>query len=154
MWDWIRKDRIWVWKRKENSCVGFTNSIRQAREIRTFQVADLQRRLRNVQKKSVMHVQSCCFANVNRLVFCRSRCRRRRCCLSDPLLWSRMLLPCCSFHTPNLKSNFMIFWREYLILKEKLHLPIIFAPSGRMMRRQRGTRTSPVESFVSWLSYR
>ena len=115
------------------------------------------RRLATTAKKctkSVMHVQSCCFANVNRLLFCRSRCRRRRCCLSAPLLWSRMLLPCCSFHTPNLKSNFMIFWREFLILKEKLHLPIIFAPSGRMMRRRRGTRTSPVESLVSWLSYR
>ena len=40
-------------KRKENSCVGFTNSIRRAREIRKFQVADLQRRLRNVQKALV-----------------------------------------------------------------------------------------------------
>ena len=25
-----------------------------------------------------MHVQSCCFANVNLLLFCRFRCRRRR----------------------------------------------------------------------------
>ena len=61
---------------------------KQAREIRNFQVADLQRRLRNVQK-SMMHVQSCCFADINRLLFCRSRCRRHRCCLSSPLLWSR-----------------------------------------------------------------
>ena len=50
------------------------------------------RRLATTAKKctkSVMHVQSCCFANVNRLLFCRSRCRRRQCCLSAPLLWSR-----------------------------------------------------------------
>ena len=58
---------------------------KQAREIRNFQVADLQRRLRNVQK-SMMHVQSCCFADINRLLFCRSRCRLRRCCLGSPLL--------------------------------------------------------------------
>ena len=29
------------------------------------------------------YVQSCCFANINQLVFCRSRCRRRRPCLSS-----------------------------------------------------------------------
>ena len=33
-------------------------------------------------KKRVMHVQSCCFDNLNRLIFWRSRCRRRRRCLS------------------------------------------------------------------------
>ena len=37
----------------------------------------VQRRQRNVQK-SVMHMQSCCFANLNLLLFCRSRCRQRR----------------------------------------------------------------------------
>ena len=45
----------------------------------------------------------------------------------------------------------MIFWKEFSILQERASLlPIIFAPSGRMIGRQRGTRTSPVESFV-WL---
>ena len=38
----------------------------------------MQRRLRNVQG----HVQSCCFANANILLFCCSRYRRRRLCLS------------------------------------------------------------------------
>ena len=42
----------------------------------------MQRRLRNVQK-SVMHVKSCCFADLILLLFCRSRCRRRRRCLSS-----------------------------------------------------------------------
>ena len=47
---------------------------------------------------------------------------------------------------PSLKSNFVIFWREFLIPKLKASLlPIIFAHSGRMIRRQRSTRTSPVE---------
>ena len=59
-------------KKKENYCAVFTKSIKRAREIRKFQVADLKltegrlkkianKQLRNVQK-NVMHVQSCCFA--------------------------------------------------------------------------------------------
>ena len=39
----------------------------------------VQQRQRNVQK-IVMHVQSCCFANLNLLFFCRFDCRRRRHC--------------------------------------------------------------------------
>ena len=58
------------------------------------------------------------------------------------------------YHMPSLKSNFMIFRREFLIPKEKaLLLPIIFAPYGRMIRRQRSTHTSPVESLVSLLTF-
>ena len=41
-------------------------------------------RQRNLQK-SVMHAQSCCFANLNLLLFCRSRCRLRHRCLSSLL---------------------------------------------------------------------
>ena len=48
----------------------------------------IQWRLRNVQK-SMMHVQSCCFANINLLLFNGSRCFRRRCCLNSLLLWYR-----------------------------------------------------------------
>ena len=62
--------------------------MKRAHEIRKFHVAVVQRRLRNVQK-GVMHVQSVCFANMNHLLFCRSRCRRRMRCLSSLLLWSR-----------------------------------------------------------------
>ena len=38
------------------------------REIRKFHVVVMQRRQRNVQK-SVMHVQSCCFTNLNLCFF-------------------------------------------------------------------------------------
>ena len=62
-------------KEKESCCLVFPSSTK--REIRHFHVVVVQRRLRNVQK-SVMHVQSCCFANLNLLLFFRSRCRRRR----------------------------------------------------------------------------
>ena len=55
-------------KEKENFCVVLTYSIKPAREIRMFHVAVVKHRLRNVQK-SVMHLQICCFANLNPLVF-------------------------------------------------------------------------------------
>ena len=58
-------------KEKENFCVVLTYTINRAREIRKFHVAVVQERLRNVQK-SVMHVQSCFFANLKLLCFCCS----------------------------------------------------------------------------------
>ena len=47
-------------KEKESRCLVFTSSTEH--EIRHFPVVVVQRRQGNVQK-SVMHVQSCCFAN-------------------------------------------------------------------------------------------
>ena len=61
-------------KEKESCCLLAPSSTK--REIRHFHVVVVQRRKRNVQR-SVMHVQSCCFACLNPLLFCRSRCRRR-----------------------------------------------------------------------------
>ena len=56
------------------------------REIRHFHVVVVQRRQRNVQK-SVTHVQSCYFANLNLLVYSgRSRRRSRRLCVSSLLI--------------------------------------------------------------------
>ena len=60
---------------KESCCLLLPSSTK--RELRQFHVVVVQRRQRNVQK-SVMHVQSCCFACLNLQLFCRSRCRRRR----------------------------------------------------------------------------
>ena len=66
------------------------------REIRHFNVVVVKQRQRNVQK-SVMHVQSCCFANLILLLLCRSRCRRlrrrRRLCLSSLKLYTGRLRP-------------------------------------------------------------
>ena len=65
---------------KESCCLVWPSSTKH--EIMQFHVVVVQWRLRNVQK-SVMHVQSCCFVNLNLFFFCRSRCRRRRRCLSS-----------------------------------------------------------------------
>ena len=53
-------------KEKQSCCLAFPSSTK--REFRHFHVVVVQRRQRNVQK-SVMHVQSCCFANLNLLLF-------------------------------------------------------------------------------------
>ena len=53
-------------KEKESCCLVFPSSTKH--EIRHFHVVVVQRRLRNVQK-SVMHVQICCFVNLNLLAF-------------------------------------------------------------------------------------
>ena len=69
-------------KEKESSFLVCTSSTTS--ENRHFYVVVVQRRLRNVQK-SVIHVQSSCFANLNLLLFCRSRFRYRRPCLGSQL---------------------------------------------------------------------
>ena len=69
-------------KEQGNCCLMLTFSIE--REIRKFHVVFVLWRQRNVQKSTV-HVQSCCFANLNLLLFCRSCCRCRGRCLSSLL---------------------------------------------------------------------
>ena len=49
----------------------FTYSIKQVREIRKVHVVVVQRSPRTVQK-SIMHMQSCCFAYLNLCLFCCS----------------------------------------------------------------------------------
>ena len=53
-------------KEKESPCLVVLSSTK--REIRHFHILVMQRQQRNVQK-SVMHVQSSCFANLNLLLF-------------------------------------------------------------------------------------
>ena len=55
-------------KKRRSFCAVFHYSIKRAREVRKFHVAVAQRRLRNVPK-SMMHVQSCCFADINVFFF-------------------------------------------------------------------------------------
>ena len=72
-----------VYKYKERCCLVFPSSTK--REIRHFHLVIAQRRQSNVQKK-VMHVQSCCFANLNVLLFCRSHRSGRHRFLSYPMI--------------------------------------------------------------------
>ena len=70
-------------KGKKSCSLVFPSSTN--REIGQFHVLVVQWRQRNVQK-SLMHVQSCCFANLNLLFFCRSRWPRRRPWLSSLMI--------------------------------------------------------------------
>ena len=67
-------------KEKESRCLLFTSFTKG-------EIA-FSRRGRAVTakkwKKRVMHVQNSCFANLDQLLLCRSRWRRRRRCLSSP----------------------------------------------------------------------
>ena len=66
-------------KKKVVVCLVFTSSTK--RENRHFRVVVVQWRQRNVNWKSVVHVQSCCFADLNPLLSCHSRCHCGRLCL-------------------------------------------------------------------------
>ena len=56
-------------KENESHCLVFASSTKC--EIRKFHIVVVQWLQRNVQK-SVMYMQSCCFAYLNLLLFCRS----------------------------------------------------------------------------------
>ena len=62
--------------RKTNFGVVLSYIVKRVREL------SHATRLRNVQK-SVMHVHSWCFANINLLLFSSSLWRRQHCCLSS-----------------------------------------------------------------------
>ena len=94
IWWWNTASHVWYIKRK--SMFSFTSA--KKREIRHFHVVVVQRQQRNVQK-SVMHLQSCWFANLL-LLFCRSRCRCRRCRRRRSL-------------------SSLFFWRKYAILHQR-----------------------------------
>ena len=57
-------------KEKQDYCFVLPSSTK--REIRRFHIVVVQRRQRNIIQKSVMHVQSCYFANLNFKLFCQS----------------------------------------------------------------------------------
>ena len=67
-------------KEKETCCLVFPSSTKH--KMRHFHVVVMQQWLRIVPK-SMMHMQSCCFANLNLLLFCHARCRHRHHYLSS-----------------------------------------------------------------------
>ena len=80
-----------LYQSSESCGLVFTSSTK--REIMHFHVLDVQWRQRNLGK-SVMHVQGCCFVNLNLglLLFCRFRWRHRRRCLSFVITSYRRLI--------------------------------------------------------------
>ena len=72
-------------KEKESCCLVFPFSTK--REIKQFHVV-VVRHAAEKCTKSVLHVQSCWFTYLNLLLFCRSRCRRRRRCREESSLFN------------------------------------------------------------------
>ena len=95
-------------KEEESRCLA------GSREIRHFHVIVVHWR-GNVQK-SLMHVQSCCFFNLNLLLFCCSRwCRSRRCLSSLMTSCEDPIAVLVSFYIilflPSKLPSFVYFWR-------------------------------------------
>ena len=85
-WSWILKDCIKVQEKKKKVVV-FCSRPQQNVKLGSFTlIVVVQRRQRNVQK-GVMHVQSCWFACLNLLLFCRCRCLLRRRCVKSLILF-------------------------------------------------------------------
>ena len=69
VWSWISINHIQVYKEKENFVIACLFTSFTKREIGHFHLVVVRWRQINVQK-SVMHVQSCCFALSNYSFFC------------------------------------------------------------------------------------
>ena len=95
-----------LYQRKKKVVVHSLFTSFTKREIRNFHVEVAWWRQRNVQK-SVMHVQSCCFAEINLLLFCRFRWRWKR----RPKFWNTNMAAVRSRANPlhiyknNMKTN-------------------------------------------------
>ena len=103
-------------KQIDNFCDVLTYSLKRAREIRKFHIAIVQRWLRNVQK-SVMHVQSGCFANIIVLLFCCSLCLRCSRCFSSLVV---VIQKFC--YRGNMTSHFsFLFAHGWMLTKASAH---------------------------------
>ena len=106
----------------------FTYSVKRAREMSQ----SCNNGFKNVQK-SVMHVQSCSFTNINLSLFCRSRCRRHHCRLSSLLLssknWATMVTwrHTSPSHCKLFQFRFTDFYSQIVQLNEHKGEPALFA---------------------------
>ena len=89
-WSWILKDCIKVQKLKKKVVVLCS---RPWQNVKLGTLISRCSRAITAKKctKSVMSLQSYCFATINQLLFCRSHCRRRRRCLSSLITVCRWL---------------------------------------------------------------
>ena len=70
-WSWIPKGYVEVQKKKKEIAVLCWHPLQNMKLVIV-----MQGQQRNVQKR-MMHMQSCCFANLKLLLFCHSRCHCR-----------------------------------------------------------------------------
>ena len=129
----LNSQRLYWRSPKEKESLRLVFTAYTKREIRHIHVVVVQWRQRNVQK-SVMRVQSCCFANVTYWLLCRSRWRHRRHCLSS-------LLPLRKIGERGYINPWGKHWREGRRWEEKyISLPTLpplwLAPTPRLFLNQ------------------
>ena len=96
-----------------------------------FHVVVVQQRLRNVQK-SVMHLQSCCFAYLNLLIFCRSRWLRRRNCLSSSFIEAGVIIRLDTFaYNESLKDLTSLPHHQHVAHKNSFSRPLMAFRCGQ-----------------------
>ena len=125
-WSWILKDCIELDEKKKNVVVLCS---RPPRNVKMGIFTSYSKwRQRNVQK-SVMHVQSCCFANLNQLRFCSSLWR----CPSSLLKGEHsvaMLGQCCNYSKQccnavlRLKSSLRIVWSNITVDSGSVYMKV------------------------------
>ena len=74
---WVEFEAVSKFRKRQRKSLSYVHA-----KLGYLHVVVVHLRQRNV-KKSVMHVQSCCTANLNLLVFCGCRWRRSSRCLSS-----------------------------------------------------------------------
>ena len=97
-----------------------------------------------------MHEQSCCFANLNLLLFCRSRCRRRSRCLSSLKrpLWRREVKP--SYVTTFIISHSFYSCKRPLVSRSegRRKNSVAIFPSSLHMRPRARLNLTPQSSLT------
>ena len=121
-WSWFLKDCIKNQEKKKKVVV-LCSSPPQDVKLGIF----LRSRAVTAKKckKSVMNEQSCCFANLDLLLFYRSPCRRRRRCLSSITSAVSMVLN----DTPYLHHALVVLY----ILASLLQNKMVMYPSPRLL---------------------
>ena len=151
-WSWILKDRIVSNFKKrvlENCCLAFMFSTK--RKIRQFYVMVILWQQRNVQK-SVIQVQSCCFAN---LLFCHFCCHHCRCCLSSLLLQATAVwLMHCSGKWKHITLWFFSYWDQSLLFADPWKCCSIYHPlsPSKIFLRCRTTLKIRICFLQDWIS--
>ena len=129
-WSWILKK--FKFRERKRNLSSYVQVVDETWNLAIhFVVA--QWRQRNVQK-SVVHVQSCCFANLNLLLFWRSRCPRR-----------------CVRETWNLAIHFVVVqWRQRNVQKSVVHVQSCYFANLNLLLswRSRCPRRSVILSYL------
>ena len=117
-WSWILKK--FKFRERKRNWSSLVHVVDETRHLAIHFVV-VEWRQRNVQK-SVVHVQSCCFANPNLLLFWRSRCPRRSVILTSLMCNGALLYTQTKFWKFYLFNRLLASRRNSMVLPFKWNL--------------------------------